>query len=872
MSSSSATDAVAGAIAAQHSLAAGPWPEHGRVRVRMGMHSGQGVLGGDSYVGIDVHRAARIAAAAHGGQVLLSDATRALVDRQLPDGVILRDIGSHWLKDLATAERLFQLVIPGLPHDYPPIASAGGRSTNIQLPLTSFIGREEELSELEALVRTTRLVTVIGTGGTGKTRVILQVGSRLANEWRDGAWVVELAPIVGPALVVPAVARSLGVRDDGGRPLLEAVIDYLRPKHLLLLLDNCEHLVQEVAKLSTDLAAACPELTILASSREGIGIAGESLYQLPSLRVPDALPDGHADDADAVAAARGSEAVRLFADRAAAMVSGFTLTSADFPAAVEICRRLDGIPLAIELAAARVAVLSVQDIAARLGDQFRLLTGGSRSAMPRQQTLEATIDWSWDLLDDAERRAMCRMSVFVGGCTVESAAAVAVDPDDVEETADQDRSFVALELLARLAAKSLVVVDRGSPTRYRQLESIRLYARERLAASGDTSRVRRRHLDYFAGLVADAAPRLRGPELPATLRRLDPEAENLRAAIEWALDVDLDTAMRMCVDLAIYGRARSLSDGFQLLTRVAARIEPNTDADATPLVAHFLAAAANSAWMVGSASVGLRWAERALAISLRTDDRLAKADALTALAITSMFMGLDEGVTEWTDEANRIYAESGDWTARAFSEAGTSQWEAERGNVAGAAARLASAAQAAERSGSPEVIAFTALSRGRVAGIGGRVEEAREAFATAIEAYGEIGDDGLVLVARSDLAHALRHNGLAEEAVVVYRETLPEWQHTGNRGAIANQLESVAMLAAERQPDKAVLLLSAASGIREAADAPRLTFEQIEFETTLGRLRDRMDGAAFERALDEGRGLGADDAGSLAIGLLDAEA
>ena len=229
---------------------------------------------------------------------------------------------------------------------------------------------------MEALVRTTRLVTVIGTGGTGKTRVILQVGSRLADEWRDGAWVVELARIVDSALVVPAIARSLGVRDDGGRPLLEAVVDYLRPKHLLLLLDNCEHLVQQVAKLSADLVAACPELTILASSREGIGIAGESLYQLPSLRVPAALPDGRADDSEAVAVARRSEALQLFADRAAAMVSGFTLASADFPAAIEICRRLDGIPLAIELAAARVAVLSVQDIAARLGDQFRLLYRG----------------------------------------------------------------------------------------------------------------------------------------------------------------------------------------------------------------------------------------------------------------------------------------------------------------------------------------------------------------------------------------------------------------------------------------------------------------------------------------------------------------
>ena len=397
---------------------------------------------------------------------------------------------------------------------------------------------------------------------------------------------------------------------------------------------------------------------------------------------------------------------------------------------------------------------------------------------------------------------MCRMSVFVGGCTVESAAAVALDPDDAGEAADQDRSFVALELLARLAAKSLVVVDRGSPTRYRQLESIRLYARERLAASGDTSRRSAAAPRLFRRACRRRWAAAQGYQMPATLRRLDPEAENLRAAIEWALDVDLDTAMRMCVDLATYGRARSLSDDFQLLSRVAARIGPNADAEPMPLVAHFLGHGRQFCLdggqrVSGSAVGGARPGDRPP--NRRPDGEGRCADGAGDHVHVP---GPGRRGHQWTDEANKIYAESGDWTARAFAEAGTSQWEAERGNVAGAAARLASAAQAAERSGSPEVIAFTALSRGRVAGISGQVEEARAAFATAIEAYGEIGDHGLVLVARSDLAHALRHSGLAEESDAVYRETLPAWQHTGNRGAIEKPLESVAMLAAERQPKR----------------------------------------------------------------------
>jgi predicted ATPase/class 3 adenylate cyclase len=862
-----AAAAVAAAVAGQRALVAHPWPDGRAVRVRMGLHTGQGTLGGDSYVGFDVHRASRIASAAHGGQVLLSETTRTLVLRDLPAGVGLRDLGQHRLKDLGDAERLYQLVIPDLPQEFPPLASLDGQRTNVRLPLTSFIGRERELAELEALTRTHRLVSVIGTGGTGKTRLLLEAGSRLAPASPDGAWLVELAPVADPELIALAVARAVGAREEPGRPLIDTLTDFLRPKRMLILLDNCEHLVARAAELAERLLAACPDLSIVASSREALGVAGESVFQVPSLGLPSPRPidephEGE-DGAEWAAAVADSEAVRLFIDRATAVVPNFVLDRADLVAVVEICRRLDGIPLAIELAAARVPILSVQDIAGRLGDRFRLLTGGSRTAVPRQQTLEAAVDWSWDLLTDEERQLLRRLSVFAGGCTVEAAAAVAMDGTDGGDT-----TFEALELLARLVAKSLVEVDRGTVTRYRLLETIRQYARERLVASGESVDLRQRHLAYFVQFAEDAEPRLVGPDMAATLSRLDPELDNLRAAIEWGFESDHASAFRICVALVVYGRARSHNQGFDLLARAAGLVDRMPDAGGSVLAARVLAAGANSAWMVGQAALGLGWAQRALAIADATGDRRARGEALTAMAMTSLFVGRSDGVDGWVDEALRLAEELGAWAAIGFTQAGMSQWAAERGDLKDASARLAAASEAAARSGSPEAIAFAAYSRGRLAGFSGDLDAAREAFATAIAAYAEINDEGLTLVVRSDLAHALRHNGATDEAAATYRQTIHEWLHTGNRGAIANQLESVALLSLSGDAPTATRLLAAATAIREAANAPMLSFEQIEYDAAVSRLRGTLSGAEFAAAWDAGQRLSIEDAAALALSAL----
>ncbi len=539
-----ATDAVAAAVEAQRALAGHPWPPGHPVRVRMGLHTGRGMVGPDGYVGLDVHRAARIAAAGHGGQVVLSEATLALTQHDLPPGTMSRDLGSHRLKDLAEPLRLADLVIDGLPSDHPPLHTVDRAQTNVRLPLTSFVGRQQELDVVAGLVRDHRLVTLVGTGGTGKTRLLLHVAAATVADWPDGAWLVELAPLTDPGQVLPAIARAIGAHEDPGRPPIDTVLDYVRPKRLVLLIDNCEHLVAPVAEIVRRLLTDAPELTVLATSREALGVDGETLFQVASLPLP---PSGATLDRQSIDQA---PATRLFVERATAADGDFAPMPEDLAAIAEICRRLDGIPLAIELAAARVQVMSVPEIADRLSDRFRLLTGGSRTALPRQQTLEAAIDWSWDLLSDDERRVLRRLSVFAGGCTVEAVAGVAFDAAD----GATDRTADALDVLGRLVAKSLLGVARSRPTRYRALETIRQYARDRLLEAGESEAIRTRHLAYYLAFAEAAAPRLEGPTWPATLRQLDAERENLQVAIDWAFETDLEAALRLCVALVVYAR------------------------------------------------------------------------------------------------------------------------------------------------------------------------------------------------------------------------------------------------------------------------------------------------------------------------------
>src|ERR671910_332823 len=458
--------AVGAAAAAQRGLPANDWSPGPPVRVRIGVHTGEGALGGDDYVGIDVHRAARIADAAHGGQVILSDAPRGLVEHALPAGASLRDLGVHRLRGIADPERLHELVVEGLASDFPAPRTLDARPNNLPLQLTSFVGREEEIAEVERLLGRTRLLTLTGPGGSGKSRLALRVAAALLPRFRDGSCFVDLSPVTDPALVPAAVANALGVPEAAGRPILDEVKEHLRHRELLQVVDNFEQV---------------------------------------------------------------AEAGPLFCERALAASPRFALTEQNAPVVAEITARLDGLPLAVELAATRTKVLTPEQMLSRLKRRLSILSSGSRSVPERQRTLRAAIAWSYDLLDPVEQRLFGRLSVFTGGWTFESAEAVC-DPEEL--------GVDALDGLTSLVDKSLIrrTEPPGHPSRFSMLETIREFGYERLEAAGDLELVRRRHAEHYLSLAVDAEPHLTATDQGEWLDRCEAEHANLRTALRWAID------------------------------------------------------------------------------------------------------------------------------------------------------------------------------------------------------------------------------------------------------------------------------------------------------------------------------------------------
>jgi predicted ATPase/class 3 adenylate cyclase len=856
-----ATDAVQAAQEAQRDLASHAWPDDKPVRVRMGIHTGEVTDASDQYVGIGLHRGARISAAGHGGQVLVSQATADLLsDAQ---GVSLRDLGVHRLKDLDEPQRIYQLQVAGLADDFPPLRTAVVHLTNLGPQLTSFIGRARELDALRGQAERHRLVTLIGVGGTGKTRLMVEAGGGLLDRFTDGVWLAELAPISDPELVPAQVARGLGVREEPGRRPIDTLLDFLGSKSLLILLDNCEHVIGAAGQLAAQVLRS-PAVKVLASSREALGVEGEVVFQVPSLGVPEAA-DGEAW-LDQVAA---SESVRLFTERAAAASPSFALTSANARAVLDICRRLDGIPLAIELAAARVTVLSVDEIDAGLGDRFRLLTGGRRGALPRQQTLQALIDWSWDLLSEEDRRLLARLSVFAAGWSLDAATQVL----SAAEGGSPDR-IATLDGLSRLVDRSLVVAEPSEETRYRMLETIRQYGRDRLVEMGEAEALRAAHLAYYLDLALQAEHPLLGPDMMLWLRRLDRETDELRAALEWGLEADPERAIRLTVALVPYWRARAFgSEAVDAVTRAAAvadSLPPPPEEgtrERTILVARVLAGAAYAESVWGSGARAPGYAERAVELARQTDDLEANADALSSQAMAAVFSGHGEDAMAIHQAVIDLAERRGDAWMVAMVEAGAALAMLASGDMAAAERRQARSTEAAIHSGNPFAIAFAALNRGRIAGWTGNVEGARPWFAQAQEGYRQIGDDRFELVARSDFAHALRHGGALDEAEALYRETIRSWQHLGSRGAIANQLEGFGFLAVARgDAGRAAQLLGAAESLRERVGAFMLGPERVDYERYMVQLRGALEGAELEREWAVGRAMSMEEAIAFALG------
>jgi len=491
-----ASDAVNAALAAQRAVITSAWPDGVVLRVRMGLHTGQPIVAGGGYIGLEVHRAARIASVGWGGQVLLSQATSDAVVHDLPAGAGVRDLGEHRLKDLQRREQIFQLLHPDLTPDFPPLRSLDTLPHNLPHQLTSFVGREREMAEVKELLSTTPLVTLVGSGGIGKTRLALQVAADVMDGMSNGVWLAELAGLPDAARIPPAVASAAGVHgggdgdSDGGRALLAVLTEHFQRKKLLLILDNCEYLVAGCAQFAASLLQSCPNVKILATSWQPLGLAPEAVFRVSPLTLPDS-------EATALEELVQSESVRLFLERAMGSQPTFTLTDTNAPVVAQICRRLDGNPLAIELAAARARVLSPDQIAARISDRFKLLTGGSRTAPPRQQSLRATMDWGYGLLSEQERLLLQRLSVFQDGWTLEAAAAVCGELDGT--------GIDVADLLISLKTKSLILTEGGrGPIRYRLPQTVRQYGLEKLQESGEAPAVEHRYREWSLGVVSNA--------------------------------------------------------------------------------------------------------------------------------------------------------------------------------------------------------------------------------------------------------------------------------------------------------------------------------------------------------------------------------
>ena len=568
------SDAIAAAVAAQRALAGEPWPDDTPIHVRMGVHTGDGRLDADGdYVGADVHRAARVAAAANGGQVLVSETTASIVEDQLPAGVTLRGLGEHRLKDLRP-EHIYQVLADGLRSEFPPIRSLDRRPNNLPTQLTSFVGRDAELAEAADLLGRTRLLTLTGPGGTGKTRLSLQLAANTAERFPDGVWFVPLEPVRDPRLIAPTILTTIGLVESGGRSARDILADWLEPKTVLLVLDNFEQVI-DGAPVVADLLRAAPKLSVVVTSRAPLRVSGEQEYPVPGLPTPaDVLAMSDLEKLNLPEAARRLdasavtqyEAVRLFIARAVAVRPDFRVTNDNAPAVAGIAARLHGMPLAIELAAARVKLLSPDAILERLEHQLGVLSAGSRDLPERQQTLRGAIAWSHELLGPGERRLLARMSVFVAGCELDSAEAVCGPPEELD-------GVDVIDCLMLLADQSLIrAEERDGETRFRMLDTIREFAAERLTESGERETLERRHSDTFVALAESLTPLLSGDDQRRWLGRLERDHDNIRAVLDRATAAgDADTAIRLAFAMWRYWQKRGhLAEARRRLDAMAA--------------------------------------------------------------------------------------------------------------------------------------------------------------------------------------------------------------------------------------------------------------------------------------------------------------
>jgi predicted ATPase/class 3 adenylate cyclase len=800
-----AGDALKAAVKAQQDLQNEPWGDV-NIYVRIGIHTGDAENEGDEYRGYTtLSFVQRLMSAGHGGQILVSHSTENLLREQLPGQISLRDLGQHQFKSVPRPSHVFQVIAAGLPTEFPPLRSQDHLSNNLPTQLTSFVGRERELEDVKRLLRNARMLTLIGPGGTGKTRLSIEVASEMLDRYSDGVWFVDLAPILDPFLVPRTTAITIGLRDEPQRSVTDTLCDYLNEKAILLILDNCEHLIEACARLADRILHSALDTRILASSREGLGISGEVTYRVPSLGLPDI------SNLPTVESLSQYEAVKLFIDRATAAVPTFSVTNTNAPALAQVCQHLDGIPLAIELAAAKIRVLSIEQIAKRLDDRFRLLTGGSRTALERHQTLRAAIDWSYNLLPSAEQFLFRRLSVFVGGWTIESAEVVCegglVEIKDV------------LDLMEQLINKSLVIAEEAyNESRYRMLETIRQYADEKLIESSENDVLRNRHLKYFLDLAETAEPKLHSEEQGQWLDKLEIEHNNLRAALKWSKTQQQpsELGLRLAGALWHFWEMRGyLAEGRTQLEAVLTR----SDLAPSLAMSKALAGAGTLAWSQNDHISSIAFHKTALTVQREIGDRPGIAFSLNNLGYHAMEQGDYQQAEKWFEESLALSNELED-------------------------RRMAG---------------YALHNLGELARHQGNFGQAVHLYQESLALFRELKDTWAISINLSWLGVVTHHQGELDQAVAYLQESLTLCQELGVIRGVAEGLEGLGGVAFARgQPNQAALLLGAANTARSKINSPVPPVDRVEYEILLAGVRAALGEDAFKVAWTAGERLAAE--------------
>ena len=847
-----AVDGLTACLALQHALEDATRTNGIPLRIRCGLHQGPVEHRDDDYFGPPVNRTARLMAVGHGGQILVSQAIVDSLGAELPTGITLRDLGHVRLKDLTAPEHVYQIVDPQLRRDFPPLRSLEATPNNLPQQLTSFVGREREMTQVKELLGTTRLLTLLGMGGLGKTRLSLQVAADLMDNFADGAWFLDLAPIRDPSLVVSEAAQALGVQEEGGRPLVQTLCAHLRDRKVLIVLDNCEHLVAACANLANTLLRAAPGLRIIATSREALRVPGEQTYPVLPLAVPDASVGF-----DALAR---SDAVQLFVDRARLHKPWFWLTEEEAPAVAELCSRLEGIPLALELAAARMRTLSVADINKRVRDRFKLLTGGGRVLLERQQTLRALVDWSYDLLDANERVLFDRLCVFAGSFDLESAEEVCgIDPLAPEDV---------LDLLTSLVDKSLVMAETtGEASRFRTLETIRDYARERLVQRDEITTMATRHCDRFLTFAKAARAGVAGPEQAEWTQRLETELDNLRAAISRSLEGRVDPVLSVKFEVALM--SFWMSRGYSTEGRGYVRGSLALPAVLASDVAH------GHALYVGAALANCQsdhaeaaeMLEKCLQLRRQIGNAVDIAATLSTLSLVRLNVGDPVSAREGEEEALGIFRQLGDRTGEAIGLVHLGQIAMHVGDDEQASGYFEQCLVIATELGDAEIRSECERMLGEIALDASSIEAARSRFVRSLEVCRQAE-------AKRDEATSLWWLGKADVeagdldvARSRFTTALEAFRAFEMNAEIIGCLEDFAGLAGRRgQAEEAAGLFGAAEALRERRALVRPPRSERRWRNAVAVARASLDGAAFDAAWAVGRQWSLDQAIRRALG------